>query len=263
MSIALGIAFMPASLTTILPVSINWSVCGATLSYVLKVFFTTQHDSYNVYFDGTMEFSRGDHIPFAITAVTVVILCNILPLVIIVLYSLPRLHAILPVFPFMDNVLACYKDGTNGTRNHQYFGGVYYFTLLTLLLCYLWAEATIVFVLNAFICVVVGMLVAVVQPYKAKVYNTVDIILILGVGLSYAGIMCSLIAHVEAPYKHAAGIALVIAPTVIPCIYFVGYICFKICSKFWAQPYIIRRWKNCRFSAMMSDDTTIQPLLIY
>ena len=210
-----------------------------------------------------MEFSRGDHIPFAITAVTVVILCNILPLVIILLYSFPRLHAILPVFPFMDNVLACYKDGTNGTRNHQYFGGVYYFTLLTLLLCYLWAEATIVFVLNAFICVVVGMLVAVIQPYKAKVYNTVDIILILGVGLSYAGIMCSLIAHVEAPYKHAAGIALVIAPTVIPCLYIVGYICFKICSKFRAQPYIIRRWKNCRFWAMTSDDTTIQPLLIY
>ena len=196
----------------------------------------------HVYFDGTMEFLKGDHIPFAIAAVSISILCNIVPLIIILLYSFPRAHVvlnILPVsvrtamFPFMDNILACYKDGTNGTRNCRYFGVVYHFTLFVLIFCYILTQTTIVFGVNAFICIVVGMLVAVIQPYKSKVYNTVDVILILGVGLFYAGTMSSLLASIEAPLDQIMGIWLISLPTVIPLFYIVGYIGYKIFKKLW------------------------------
>ena len=199
-----------------------------------------------VYFDGTMEFFKGDHIPFAVAALTLGILCNVLPLVIILLYSFPRAHVglnILPVsvrtamFPFMDNILACYKDGTNGTRNCRYFGIVYHFTLFVLIFCYILTRTTIVFGVNAFICIVVGMLVAVIQPYKSKVYNTVDVILILGVGLFYAGAMSSLLASIEAPLERLTGLWLVSLPTVIPFFYIVGYVGYKIFTKL---------WKHCR-----------------
>ena len=57
------------------------------------------------------------------------------------------------------------------------------------------------YTINTFVYIVVGMLVAVIQPYESKVYNTVDIILILGVGLFYAGAICSLVAFIEAPLQ--------------------------------------------------------------
>jgi hypothetical protein len=87
------------------------------------------------------------------------------------LYSFPKvrvLSSILPALPFMDNILACYKDGKNGTRNCRNFGVVYHLALLTLLFCYLWAEAAIVLTLNALVCIVVGMLVAVIQPLQIQ-----------------------------------------------------------------------------------------------
>ena len=50
--------------------------------------------------------------------------------------------------------------------------------------------------INAFMRIVIGMLVAVIQPYKAKVYNIVDTILILSVGLGFASGMSALTASI-------------------------------------------------------------------
>ena len=55
---------------------VKFLTTSVNLLILSKVWSTDNTVSYSVYFDGTMEFSRGDHIPFAITAVTVVILCN-------------------------------------------------------------------------------------------------------------------------------------------------------------------------------------------
>ena len=96
---------------------------------------TTQ---YRIYYDGTEVPFRGDHIPYAVVGVLVIVICNILPLILILLYSFPKTHAIINIlplsvqthmFPFMDNILACYKDGTNGTKNCRYL------ELYTTLLC--------------------------------------------------------------------------------------------------------------------------------
>ena len=86
--------------------------------------------SIRLYFDGTKEFFKGDHIPYAVVGVSVTLFCNILPIILLLLYSFPKTHAILNIlplsvrtlmFPFMDNILGCYKDGTNGTRNCRFF----------------------------------------------------------------------------------------------------------------------------------------------
>ena len=50
-------------------------------------------------------------------------------------------------------------------------------------------------------CIITGMLVALIQLYKSRLYNTVDIILLLSIGLCFAKIMCSLITVIEVPGK--------------------------------------------------------------
>ena len=213
------------------------------------VWSTDNTTSRRVYFDGSMEFFRGEHIPFAITAVTLGLLCNILPIVVILLYSFPRTHSvigILPVsvrtamFPFMDNILACYKDGTKGTRNCRYFAVVYHFALFSYICSYAWTKTTFSLGLNTFACIVVGMLVAVIQPYKSKVYNTVDIILILGVGLCYAGAMSVFIAYMEDPAEQIPAIVISVIPSTIPFLYFVGYSMYNCCRLFAAVYHWVR-----------------------
>ena len=66
------------------------------------------------------------------------------------------------------------------------------------------------------ICIITGMLVALIQPYKSKLYNTVDIILLLSIGLCFAAIMCSLIAFIEVPEKIPESVVMFMVPLTIP-----------------------------------------------
>ena len=77
------------------------------------------------------------------------------------------------------------------------------------------------------ICIVTGMLVALIQPYKSKLYNTVDIILLLSIGLCFAAIMCASIAFIEVPAKENEAIVMVVIPYAIPFIYSIGVMGYK------------------------------------
>ena len=57
--------------------------------------------SYRVYYDGTMEMFKDRHIPYVVMAVFVGLLCNMLPLVLILLlnYSFRKTHVILNCLP--------------------------------------------------------------------------------------------------------------------------------------------------------------------
>ena len=193
---------------------------------------------YHVYYDGTMEMFKGRHIPYALLGVMVCLLCNILPLVLILFYSFRKTHVILNclplsvqtmLFPFMDNVLACYKDGTNGTRNCHYFAVVYHLAYIVILSGYAWTRSTLVFGVNAFMCIVIGILVAVTQPYyRAKVYNIVDTVLILSVGLLFVSGMSNLIANTVDPQNIIVSYIMTLIPSMVPLLYFVGYLVLRI-----------------------------------
>ena len=159
----------------------------------------------------------------------------------ILFYSFRSTHKILnclPVsvqtilFPFMDNILACYKDGTNHTRNCRYFGVVYHLALIVLITGFMWTKSAFILGVKAFVCIVIGMLVAVIRPYKSKAYNIVDIILILSVGLCFAGTMSSFIAYHDDPINMSRGTALSVLPLSVPLLYIVAYAGYqKFCGK--------------------------------
>ena len=213
--------------------------------------------SWNVYFDGSQQPFRGSHILYAIIATLVTVFFNIIPIVIILLYSFPRgqlLLNLLPrsfqtaMYPFVDNFLACYKDGTNGTRNCRYFAVVYYFALIASLISSAFARNTIVLGWNAYVCILAGMLVAVIQPYKSKIYNTVDTVLILAVGLGYAGALSHVISFSEAPFETPKTRVLFTAPIFTPLLYITGYISFKCCLRLW-KLFFNRLRTSCQLTA--------------
>ena len=231
-----------------------------------EVWDNANHHSWHVYFEGNKETFKGGHIPYAITAILVLVFCNVLPLVLMLLYSFPRGQIVLNIlpgsvqramYPFVDNILACYKDGTNGNRNCRYFAVVYYFALFGLLSSLMAAKTPVMIGWNAYACIVAGMLVSIIQPYKSKVYNTVDIVLTLSVGLGFVGMISFFISFIEAPFQKQIVVVMSTAPLLIPFLYIVGYIglkcCFKIHHLF--KCYIGRQNQGADF------ETHQQPLL--
>ena len=202
--------------------------------------------SLRVYYDGTMEAFKDQHIPYVVVGVLVLLLCNILPIILILLYSFRRTHAILNylplsiqtmLFPFMDNILACYKDGTNGTRNCRYFGVVYPLAFIGVLCGYALTKSIFIAGVNTFMCIVIGMSVAVIQPYKSKVYNIVDTVLILSVGLSFAACMCLWIGMFVDPQNTEYANVITIIPVIIPLLYIGGYLASKMGKRYFQSLY--------------------------
>jgi hypothetical protein len=97
-----------------------------------------------------------------------------------------------------------------------------------------------------------------VLPYS---HNIIDIILILGVGLSYVGAMCSLIAFIEVPYQQVTSIVLVTVPAVFPFLYILGYVFSKSLRKLWRQSFTIKRRILGPLWVRMSEDESLLPLL--
>ena len=217
----------------------------ANLLASAEVWDNENKHSWHVYFEGSKQPFKGGHIPYAVMATLVLFFCNILPLVLMMLYSFPRGQIVLKLFPgsvqraiypFVDNILACYKDGTNGNRNCRFFSVVYYSALIGSLISLQFAKNSVMTGWNAYVCIVAGMLVAVIQPYKSKVYNTVDIVLTLSVGLGFVGSMSLFLSFIEAPFQKTSTFVMAIAPWLIPFLYIASYMglkCyFKVCSLF-------------------------------
>ena len=84
---------------------------------------------------------------------------------------------------------------------------------------------------NAFICIIIGMSVAVIQPYKAKAYNIVDTVLILSVGMGFVAGTIIWIAHLADPQEKVLTEMIAIIPLFTLILYISGYVALKIGRK--------------------------------
>ena len=81
-------------------------------------------------------------------------------------------------------------------------------------------------------CIVIGMSVAVIQPYKSKVYNIVDTVLILSVGLGFAACMCLWIGMFVDPQNTDVAQVITVIPVIIPLFYIGGYVALKMGKRY-------------------------------
>ena len=78
-----------------------------------------------LYYDGTVEYLRRTHLPYAVLTISVLLVFTLLPILLLCLYPcrcfqrfLNRLNVNSQVLhTFMDTFQGCFKDGTNGTRD--------------------------------------------------------------------------------------------------------------------------------------------------
>ena len=91
------------------------------------------HTATALYYDGSVEYFGREHLPYAVLAISVLLVFTFLPILLLCLYPCRCFQRFLnschlrsqALHTFMDAFQGCYKDGTNGTRDCRYFAAVY------------------------------------------------------------------------------------------------------------------------------------------
>ena len=138
----------------------------------------------SLYYDGTVQFFGKTHLPYALLALTILLLFSILPVVLLCLYPchcfqrlLNRLHCNSTALHFfMNSFQGCFKDGTDGTRDCRWFSALY--LLLRLVMHFGFIVCNNFFSTFVLTLTLLGMIVllATIQPYKKQKYTKIDII---------------------------------------------------------------------------------------
>ena len=146
------------------------------------------------YFDANVQYLSGTHLPLAILA-GISLAIVILPLpILLFLYQFKFFQAILScccstriregLRTFVEAFQGYYRDGSDGGRDYRFFASIY---ILLRIIVFSSRNFTILvaIVTNLISCILVGVIYAMVRPYKQNKFNIID-----GFFLVNTGFLC-------------------------------------------------------------------------
>ena len=196
-----------------------------------------------------MEYFGKDHLPYAILASLVLLVFNVLPLLLLLLYPcrcfqrcLTHLRVdSLALKIFMDAFQGCYKDGTTGTRDYRYFSAIYVGTRLLLLIIYTLTLNTYSWSLVSMVFAIVSILCTIFQPYKSPIYNLIDAIIFFATALWGFSIQAVTVAQLEAPHFTLFSYSLTCLFGTVPLLYITGvFLHWLLCKKKVPQKILVK-----------------------
>ncbi len=135
---------------------------------------------------GDVKYFGPEHLPYAITAIVVLICLIISPALLLFLYPchccqifLNKFHCNSQVLrTFMDVFQGNYKDGTNNTRDCRYFAGIFFVSRTLIVLAIICLNSLYIETIFGFVFLLLGLCVAVIHPQKSHVHYTIDMLYI-------------------------------------------------------------------------------------
>ena len=123
-------------------------------------------------------------------AIPILIVFNIIPILVLILYSFKCSRACLSkcrlnclaLTAFTDKFYGCYKDGLNGEMDMRFLSGLYFILrYLAVLQYYLFSYISNVssWLYGSFLLMIIAVIVAYLKPYKKWYMNVLDILLII------------------------------------------------------------------------------------
>ena len=152
-----------------------------------QVFNATGHKiGLYLYYDASIEYFGKQHLPYAITALAVVLVFILLPLLLLMAFPMRCFQRRLEKYnlesqvlrTFMDSFQGCYKDGTGGTRDFRYCPAVYMSLRIFLFTMYAVTLNVAFYDIAALSLMILAAVIIVIQPYKEhlSMYNAVEAI---------------------------------------------------------------------------------------
>ena len=206
----------------------------------------------NLYFDATVEYFGKEHLPYGVTAIVVLLVFIICPLLLLCLYPCRcfqkclnhcRLQCLM-LRTFMDAFQGCYKDGTNGTRDCRYLAGVYLVVRIASFAAYAVSLQNLYLQIIGIIPLLFALLIVLVQPYKSRVYNVVDTVFLFTIVLGCIAGSMGFSIYPEINYLRPAFyllfLLLIFSAMFLPHIYMTGLLLYWLL----VQKGCLRRVRN-------------------
>ena len=160
----------------------------------VKVFLLSPSKDLNptwrVFYDANVPYFGRSHLPYAIMAITILIIFVLLPILILLLYPCNWFQRLLNVFPvnwqvvhtFVDSFQGCYKDGTEaGTRDCRWFASFFFIIRITVVIVGIISTTSMYYVLSSMLMVLFVILLIFIQPFKTNLshYSNINAVFFL------------------------------------------------------------------------------------
>ena len=186
-----------------------------------------------VYYNATIVYFGEQHQPYAILAITVIIIFTILPILLLCLYPCQCFQKLLNscrlrctvLHTFMDAFQGCYKNRTDGSYDRRWFSAVYLITRIALHIVTARTHEIIQLLLFiTFLLIVIAIFTGVVRPYKSYKFNIVDIILILifAIVLLISTTLCTSRTNHSILFGQLTQMIIIIVTALLPLVYVVA-----------------------------------------
>ena len=191
-----------------------------------------------VFADASIEYMGSEHLWYALPALIITLMFNILPLLFLFLFPLRCfqrcLHRCglqcLVLRTFADAFQGCYKDGTDGTRDYRWFSGVHLLVRFGIVVAFEMARHHATYIILAVVVVFLHTtIVGIMQPYKTSVCFKIDMMLLLGLSCWINGILILEIERDTMNTKFGLHLTTLMASTFIPLVYVSGLFVYWLC----------------------------------
>lgn len=219
-----------------------------------------------IYFAGHLAFSSREYLlPYGLIAISVMVLVIIPPLFLLGIPQLvdqlldkERFSCFRKVWPsvtlhiFLDAFQGFYKP------NRRFFAGIYFIFRLVVTFSYIFTRSYLdTYILQEIYIIVMIALLAILKPYKKEIFNTVDILIFLNLGIinlistyTYA----SSLSISSLGLKSARQLYLIQYCLLwLPLIYMLSYVTFKLLVKIGLYQYIADKVRS-HYSVLREED---------
>ena len=172
-----------------------------TVSFDLLVFTKAYSPNGKVastvlFYDASIDYFSKEHLPYAILAITITIIFNIIPLIFLLLHPLKCFKGHIGRWPALriclDSFQGYYKDGTAGTHDCRFFSSLCLLIRLSLFVAYSFVQNVGFYSLASILLIFLVTLIIVFQPFKEqfKAYNSIYSLLLVNLAVFFITIGC-------------------------------------------------------------------------
>ena len=184
------------------------------------------------YYNGSLEYFGREHLPYALLAVFMFATFNLVPFLLLCLYPCRCFQSCLNCCRLNSQVLRTFMDAFQGCYKFEpcdcrYFSGFYLFLRVAILVIFLITESTYVIIYSGMAIMPAMAFILIVKPYRVRIYNTIDAIILL----SFALFCCGASAITLSSFNHKYRSFLIIMTGVgllFPAIYAIVLVIFAI-----------------------------------
>ena len=167
-----------------------------TVSFDLLIFTKSYSPSGKVastvlFYDASIEYFSKEHLPYAILAITIIIIFNIISLMFMLLHPVKCFKGHIGRWPALrirlDSFQGYYKDGTEGTRDCRFFSSLYLIIRLFLFVVYSFVQNEGFYFFASILLILLVTLIFVFQPFKEqfKAYNSIHALLLVNLAVFF------------------------------------------------------------------------------